>query len=220
MPHRFCLLLSITILVSIFFFAHRANAQDTRGVDEPSGLYGEGFAGVRTISVDNIGLKPAAAGDLPSRMHVDARAVSPGFAGVFGGGGGYAIGPLVLGVDLGLGIGGGARGPLRPAGDIDVKPSGFVAFIWADAYVGLKLEGRRARYRLDAVLGEELAGLGMERPGYPDTRVTAVNGTRWTFGPRARVDFLRTEIGSLGVALGSDVRSPMNATLMFVVTSM
>jgi hypothetical protein len=211
-----CRVLSIAI---VLFVARVARAGETAA---PSGFYGEVFTGVRTVRPDNIALEvPTGASAEPSLIRVDAREVSPGVAGVLGGGGGFAFGPVLLGVELSVGLGGNARAPARLAGDITVKPTGFVALFNAASYAGVMLERKDVRYRLDGVLGWELVGLGMERPGYPDTVVSAVNGTRWTLGPRVRADFLLTEMGSLGIALGCDARAPLtNATLTFVVTTL
>jgi hypothetical protein len=146
--------------------------------------------------------------------------VSPIVIGALTIGGGLAIGPVLGGVDIGVGMGGGASAPTRAAGDIDVRPSGFVAAMSTSAYVGLFVEKKRVRYRLDGVLGAELVGLGMERPGFDDTSVSAVNVSRWTLGPRLRADHLVDGGGSIGVALGCDARSPANVALSFVMTTL
>src|SRR5688572_1615821 len=104
MSHRRLLRVAVSFLVafvlSVVCFGKTARAEQRLPV------YAEAFTGVRTIRPDNIALKVRS--DAPSQIRIDAREVSPGVAGVFGGGGGLVLGPLVLGGELSLGIGGNA----------------------------------------------------------------------------------------------------------------
>jgi len=174
--------------------------------------------GVRSLSLSGMTLKNHGALDGNTNLVVSGDSLTTGYAGAMNLGGGLALGPIFLGAEIGVGIGGNTRGATQRAGDIDVRPSGFNALMTTSTFVGFMYETNRIRYRLDGVLGYELDGIGMERPGFRDTAVSAVNAERWTLGPRFRVDFYRDEFAHVGVALGCNARDAKNVTFGVVAS--
>ncbi len=219
--YRFSLAaLVLASFFTFFLFGRSASAHDPLDVRG----FGEVGAGVRTIDMRGSTLKTAGSSrssdSTPTFMTVDGGRIGTTFAGTLTLGGGLTIGPVVGGVEIGLGIGGGAGAPVQRAGDIEVRPSGMVAAATASTYLGLMYERKTMRYRLDGVLGSELVGYMMERPGHPDTDVSAVNAVRWTVGPRARIDWRLEDGGSIGFSLSADTRVGGNVMVGVVLTTL
>jgi len=180
----------------------------------------DGGAGLRTVAFKGLTLTTPSSrsAEQPPALVYEGSRLSPGVVFDMTLGGGVAVGPLFFGLQLEAGFGGGVRGQPQHVADIDVQPSGTVALMNDAVFVGYMMKTRYARLRLDAVLGTELVGIGVDRPSFPDTRVSAVNDIRWTLGPRFRADFYHDEFASLGVAFGFDARNPMNASLHLVMS--
>ncbi len=205
-------------------FARTAFAEEQEEhVHEKSSLveaFAEAGVGVRTFDLSGMTLMTAGVSQNKSRMSIKGEEVSIFALPMINLGVGLRIGPAVAGVEIGGGVGGGASAPARMSGDIQVRPSGFAAAMTAATFLGVMYEKRHYRLRLDGVLGSELVGIGMERPGYDDTSVSAINQTRWTLGPRARFDFLTAGGPGIGITLGCDARNPANVMLGIVMTTL
>lgn len=184
--------------------------------------FGEGGIGIRSVDLTGMTLMtPGVSADKP-RMAIRGEDISVFALATMSIGAGVRVGPVVGGIDIGAGLGGGASTPTRRVGDIDVAPTGFAGAMITSAYLGVMIDQRDYRLRLDAVLGSELIGLGMSRPGYDDTSVSAINQSRWTLGPRVRIDFPfgHRQGPAAGFVVGCDARSPANLTFGIVVTSL
>ena len=164
----------VSLLVVLFtLFAARiarAEAPDVRG-------FFEAGTGVRTIDPRGLDLRAATA-DENASMSMRGSDMRPTAVGTVLMGGGVGIGRFVVGAEIGLGLGGGAGTKEQAAGDIEVRPSGFVAMASIGTFAGVIIDTKLVRLRFDGVLTDEIVGYSMERVGSPETRVVAVNAER------------------------------------------
>jgi hypothetical protein len=205
-----------------FVIASRASAESSgRGAEEALvSAFADTGIGLRVVSFRGLTLAPG--GDTSQGLSIRGADVNPAIAGNMMLGAGLRVGPIVTGVDINLALGGLAHGPEIQAGDIRIRPSGFAAVANLGTYLGVLFRPNRdMRLRLEATLGTEIAGIGMERPGYPDTSVSAFNADRITAGPRVRVEWpLGFGGGGFGFVLGFDARSPLNSYAGIVISTL
>ncbi|MBS2014302.1 MAG: hypothetical protein JST00_15555 [Deltaproteobacteria bacterium] len=182
--------------------------------------FGEAHVSVRTMSLAGDTLAPGVGTETASPLTLPGDRIGTLVVPAIAIGGGFRLGPVVIGAELGGGASGGASTATYRAKDIDVRPSGFVGMLSLSAYAGVMITPRGYRLRLDGVLGTEMVSLGMERPAYDDTRVRDIAATRATFGPRARVDFLLRGGGAVGIFAAADALHPGSVAIGVVLTTL
>ena len=189
-----------------FSFVASATEAPPPASDAAVAFYGDLDLGVRALRLDGTELRGRTTGNtlVVRGAHVPTKALFETQLRF-----GFRFHGFLVGVGAGLGYADWGAGRPQPLGDMVVRPDGFVVSGAVLASAGYRYQRGVYAGRLEGFLGAEIVGIGLERPGFPETRVIPANTVRSYFAPRLTFERAFHDV-SIGVFVQADVRSPGN----------